>query len=231
MEMNTPVGEIITLSDPPDYIIVKLKIEMDIDSNLRIENDSSLIPISQEDCQFSVSYKLWIMSKTLSNNPVKVEVKDKSGVQMAFAYTFHKAFGQTIPRLITCLSKRPQYLFQLTYRLLLVALSRVEEGKNMRLLFDPKDDLSYLTELKPPKDYFVWIKGFENNNDNKWDENVSLKEFLKDEEKIISMPKSKKSDRKKELCDLTQIQNKRRITNLEVITMVQLIVMIYQYLR
>ena len=125
LEMNTSVGEIITLSDPPDYIIVKLKREMDIESNLRIENDSTLIPISRVDCKYPVSYKLWLKSKILSNNPVNVQVKDKSGVQMAFAYTFHKAVGQTIPRLIPCLSKRPQYMFQLTYRLLLVALSRV----------------------------------------------------------------------------------------------------------
>ena len=60
-------------------------------------------------------------------------------------------------------------------------------------MFDPKDNLSYLTELKPPKDYFIWIKCFDDTNDNKWNENIFLKEWLKDEEKINSMLKFKKN--------------------------------------
>ena len=102
---------------------------------------------------------------------------------MAFSYTFHKAVGQTIPKLISCLSKRPYYLSQITYRLLLVALSRVEESKYMRILSDPKEDLSYLINLKAPDDYFIWMKGFDKLVDGKWNENLSVTEWMKLEDK------------------------------------------------
>ena len=189
-ESNTNVGEIITLNEPPDDIIVKVENKYDIDSNLIIDNDSSLIPIAREDCRFSVKYKFWISDKKLSEKPVQFLAEDKSGVQMSFAYTFHKAVGQTIPKLIPCLSKRPKSLCQLTYRSLLVALSRVEEGKNMRLLFDPRDDLSYLTKLKPPKDYFIWLKGFVDSNDNKWNEDTSVMEWINKEKEMNSAKES-----------------------------------------
>ena len=130
-----------------------------------------------------MSYKVWIKNRKISNYPVQVELVDNQGVQMAFSYTFHKAVGQTIPKLISCLSKRPYYLSQITYRLLLVALSRVEESKYMRILSDPKEDLSYLINLKAPDDYFIWMKGFDKLVDGKWNENLSVTEWMKLEDK------------------------------------------------
>ena len=185
LELCTNVGEIITLSQPPDYIIVKLDRTINSESNLSIDNNISLIPISRKDNFFPMSYKVWIKNRKISNYPVQVELVDNQGVQMAFSYTFHKAVGQTIPKLISCLSKRPYFLCQISYRLLLVALSRVEESKYMRILSDPKEDLSYLINLKAPDDYFIWMKGFDKLVDGKWNENLSVTEWMKLEDKTI----------------------------------------------
>ena len=194
LELCTNVGEIITLSQPPDYIIVKLDRTINSESNLSIDNNISLIPISRKDNFFPMSYKVWIKNRKISNYPVQVELVDNQGVQMAFSYTFHKAVGQTIPKLISCLSKRPYYLCQISYRLLLVALSRVEESKYMRILSDPKEDLSYLINLKAPDDYFIWMKGFDKLVDGKWNENLSVTEWMKLEDKN-NMKKNPKKER------------------------------------
>ena len=48
LELCTNVGEIITLSQPPDYIIVKIDRTINSESNLSIDNNISLIPISRK---------------------------------------------------------------------------------------------------------------------------------------------------------------------------------------
>jgi len=66
-----------------------------------------------------------------------------------------------------------------------VAFSRVEESKYMRILFDPKEKLSYLINLKAPEYYFIWMKGFDKLVDGKWNENLSVTEWMKLEDKTI----------------------------------------------
>ena len=174
LELLTPLGKIITLDKPPDHVVVRLERPNEIDSKLQLDDEMFLIPISRNK-NYPDSYRIWLKQKGPFNDPMQVQVTDQQGVQLAFSYTFHKAVGQTIPKLILCLSKRPQYLAQLTYRLLLVALTRVENKKNIKILSSAKEYLSYLCSLKSPEDYFIWIKGFENSADRRWNAEESLK--------------------------------------------------------
>ena len=199
LELHTPLGKIITLDKPPDHVVVRLERPNEIDSKLQLDDEKFLIPISRNK-NYPDSYRIWLKQKGPFNDPMQVQVTDQQGVQLAFSYTFHKAVGQTIPKLILCLSKRPQYLAQLTYRLLLVALTRVENKKNIKILSSAKEDLSYLCSLKSPEDYFIWIKGFENSADRRWNVEESLKEFMKKNEVHEDKTKSRNMKRFPSIC-------------------------------
>ena len=64
----------------------------------------------------------------------------------------------------------------------------------MRILSDLKEELSYLITLKAPDDYFIWMKGFDKLVDGKWNENLSVTEWMKLEDKN-NMKKNPKKER------------------------------------
>ena len=181
IEKQTKIGQTIILDYPPDHIIVELPSNHKFHLNFNLSEKLNLIPVSMKKNSYPAKYKIWLKDRKKIRIPIQVEVTDNQGIQMAFSYTFHKAVGQTIPRVIACLSKRPDKMVQITYRLLLVALSRVTEGKYIRLLKTERDNLSYLCDLKAPEDYFIWIKGFENENDGIWNSKKSIIEWEKNE--------------------------------------------------
>ena len=168
---NAKTGEVIVIPCPPNFINVEL-------INQTSENwhdDETLIPgkviIPVDLSTKGVKVKLF----TLNHEDVKIYPKpfgqtetptimlDDHAVESGFAITMHKIQGKTIKKFIIELNER---CFQpyLTFNMLLVALSRTETLKNMRIMpISPGKNLKYLEKLKPDPLLGTWFSGFENN--------------------------------------------------------------------
>ena len=71
-----------------------------------------------------------------------------------FAVTFHKSQGQTLPHVVLHLHKPPgRSLKPIQFQGLYVALSRVEFGSSIRVVFDNTNGLKHLFSLKRPKNF------------------------------------------------------------------------------
>lgn len=82
-------------------------------------------------------------------------------VTPTFAVTFHKAQGQTLDHVVLHLHKHPgRSLKGLQFQGLYVALSRVECGSNLRVVFDDRHGLKHLYKLKRPKNFDLWINNY-----------------------------------------------------------------------
>ena len=85
-----------------------------------------------------------------------------------FAMTFHKSQGQTLPRVVLHLHKhRGRVLKGLQFEALYVALSRVEFGSHIRVVFDEMG-LNHLRNLKRPKNFDLWINNNYCEQTGKW---------------------------------------------------------------
>ena len=82
LEFSTHVGEIITLIQPHNYIIMKFNIQINSELNLSIVNDLSLIPISIKYNVYSISCKVWINNRKFYNYPVQLELIYNQGFKM-----------------------------------------------------------------------------------------------------------------------------------------------------
>lgn len=84
------------------------------------------------------------------------------GCELAFAYTVHKVQGHTCSKIILQLNKRP-FMPKITFNSLLVSLSRVSRGDNIRLMpiHPGGENLSYLSKLEPPKELSEWLSFFD----------------------------------------------------------------------
>ncbi|MGH7955247.1 MAG: C-terminal helicase domain-containing protein, partial [Gloeomargaritales cyanobacterium] len=113
-----------------------------------------------------------VVLSTPRSGPSKVTTKRTFHVDMSFAMTFYKAQGQTIPKVILILNKRPVGLSVLTYSSLFVAVSRVRLADDIRLLGN--DNISYRSDLKVGKDILRWWKGFGPDRQGLWNSERSL---------------------------------------------------------
>lgn len=83
-------------------------------------------------------------------------------VKLMFAITFHKSQGQTLSRVVLHLHKRPgRSLKNLTIQGLYVALSRVRLGSCIRVSYDSRTGLKYLTRLQRPKNFDLWVNNYD----------------------------------------------------------------------
>jgi hypothetical protein len=83
--------------------------------------------------------------------------------ELAFALTFHKIQGQTVPRIILDLNNRPKQLGRLNFFGVYVGVSRVKFGKNLRILpCQPDSSLSHLKRLKPDPCLKEWLERVDN---------------------------------------------------------------------
>ena len=104
-----------------------------------------------------------LLNKADSNNKITLEeqvVRFKAHTfQIAFAVTFHKVQGQTVPKIILDLNKRPgRKLGCLDFHGLYVGLTRVEYCDNIRIL--PCNDskkFAHLLKLKPNANLKAWL--------------------------------------------------------------------------
>ena len=83
-------------------------------------------------------------------------------VKLMFAITFHKSQGQTLEHVVLHLYKRPgRSLKNITIQGLYVALSRVRLGSRIRVSFDRTTGLDYLTRLRRPKTFDMWVNNYD----------------------------------------------------------------------
>ena len=94
--------------------------------------------------------------------------------ELGFIITFHKIQGRTVPRLILELNPRP-FLPHLSFSMLLVALSRVRNSQDIRILpMHAGANLSYLYKLKPDHRLALWQAGYQGG---RWAPNTKAMEI------------------------------------------------------
>ena len=134
-------------------------------------------------------------------------------VTPTFAVTFHKAQGQTLEHVVLHLHKHPgRSLKCLQFQGLYVALSRVECGSNLRVVFDDRNGLKHLYRLKRPKNFDLWINNYCKKT-GKWKHQGM--ENLRQSELKAARQKLKRTD---ELNSLTKVEliNLSRVIDVQV---------------
>ena len=98
--------------------------------------------------------------------PSRVKLMNYFPIEPAFAMTVDKAQGRTMPRVILALSSRSSSHCQMTYAAIYVALSRVRNRNDIRLLLsgtnyaEQRDSLLYLSTLKRDKSIDAFFAGY-----------------------------------------------------------------------
>jgi len=188
---QTKPGKRYHLQFPPKYInvIITPKSYIEWPQNMTLVEDQIVVPIGLKDQDKQH------ISITLENgHPISFDVQAQPHrIDLAFVITFWKIQGRTIPKIILALNKRP-FKPHITYTMLLVALSRVSKGDDIRILpLQEENGLDYLMKLKYDEDLEIWMEGFDPNT-RRWDSKRSI-EFL--QAKSIQIQKRKQDARMK----------------------------------
>lgn len=189
---NMKIGSMITLREAPAAIVIKLK-----NANKRIHwygstlepekkrnNEDVLVPIVEG--RLDSKYEEVPVRGSDKYGVSIVFIKSRFPLEPGFAFTIHKAQGKTLRRIIVALSYRCESITNLTYAHLYVALSRVKDSNDIRLLVNfnsngrpDMESLTYIYSLKPDKSIGVFFAGFDSTAEAmpKWDEKLIIKEL------------------------------------------------------
>ena len=189
--------EVIDLQFPPSYLFVKIpNADLANFKHTSITMNSVVIPIKLGNESEKMTYRLQQKKESLT-------IKYTSHpIDMGFATTVHKIQGQTCERVILDLNPH-SFLPQIDFHSLYVGLSRVKNGKNLRLmpLYPQTKNLDYLIHLQPQPIITAWLSGF----DSKGYWNTKNVTWDKDE----NNPKRDKEERSTEET-LEGIEHKQR---------------------
>ena len=117
---------------------------------------SMIVPIVRE----AVSFTVVKYNRKTRKRGVKLRCYSHN-VAPTFAMTFHKSQGQTLPLVVLHLHKHVgRALKGLQFEGLYVALSRVEFGSHIRVVFDDETGLKHLRNLKRPGNFGLWINNY-----------------------------------------------------------------------
>ena len=117
---------------------------------------SMIVPIVRE----AVSFTVVKYNRKTRKRGVKLRCYTLN-VAPTFAMTFHKSQGQTLPLVVLHLHKHVgRVLKGLQFEGLYVALSRVEYGSHIRVVFDDETGLNHLRNLKRPRNFDLWINNY-----------------------------------------------------------------------
>ena len=117
---------------------------------------SMIVPIVRE----AVSFTVVKYNRKTRKRGVKLRCYTHN-VAPTFAMTFHKSQGQTLPLVVLHLHKHVgRVLKGLQFEGLYVALSRVEYGSHIRVVFDDETGLNHLRNLKRPRNFDLWINNY-----------------------------------------------------------------------
>jgi hypothetical protein len=233
MISNAIPGKRIHLPFAPQYINIKVNTQIWnkwpthltlVENKLIINNDfddinnnhssSVIIPIGLKD---STTEKIMITAGNQKPFILKDSRIIKHRLDLGWIITNHKVMGKTIEKIILSLNER-HFLPRLTLNMLIVALSRVKEGKNIRIIpLLSENELNYLKNLTYDEDYEIWFNGFD-KLDNIWKPQKSrdylefkIFEFDKQvHEKCIKINKcNNEQEKEKLLKDLKHFTKKR----------------------
>ena len=181
-------GEIITLQQPPLSINVKIKLALFSKTQLaglrqfRIDDG---VDDSRSDLHDFVIPITAGRAKVIERVPVygssnfkasRVDLHPYFPLSLNFAITVNRSEGQTLDYVIPAISQREGTSFNFDYKKMYVSLSRVEMGKNMRLLLTGRDDvekrssLSYVNNLKPKKESYAMLAGYSRGGGKGWEQ-------------------------------------------------------------
>ena len=119
--------------------------------------------------------------------PSRVQKENYFPHEMTFAMTVEKSQGQTMDHAILSLSARHASSCNFDYMSAYVALSRVKDKSNIRLLLtgltkiQKISSMSYLTALEPSKATYAFFAGFDPTTDwktVKWNATNALAAYL-----------------------------------------------------
>ena len=153
-------GEDIKLNYPPLYVIASIpNADAKNFADCTMDKGRVVIPIPRKRNQDTIKIR-----KRHFPNSGHLQFKPH-GCELGFAYTVHKVQGHTCSKIILQLNKRP-FVPKITFNSLLVSLSRVSRGENIRLMpiHPGSEDLSYLSKLEPPKELSEWLSFFVKDN-------------------------------------------------------------------
>ena len=87
---------------------------------------------------------------------------DHFPLELGFAITIHKVQGRTIVKIIVAISKHTEEKLRFIFEGVYTALSRVKEGKGIRLLLTNKDwsTINYISSLEKDQDITDFFKGY-----------------------------------------------------------------------
>jgi hypothetical protein len=146
-------GQLVEIS-PPLHVNVLLKHSTGDRAAPTLVPNFFVYPIAP----FSDSVKV-----TLPDGAKKAFSQLASGVDLAFAVTFHKSQGATLSKVILHLEKPPKGCGKgLSFEMLLVGMTRVRKDADMRVMptaFGTLPDLKHLEKLKPDTFVHRWFAG------------------------------------------------------------------------
>lgn len=182
---NTAPGEVIILPNPPIFINVRVHIANG-KANETLVPGIVVIPLPVSSYGKRIE-KVGTVGRWPSG---LVSAKDHI-LEPGNSITYHKIQGRTMQKIILELNHRP-FVPNITYNMLVVALSRVNTGKDMAIMKIPNGEngLEYLKKLKPDTQLITWLKGIDSKS-GLWTEDICRK-FLAESD--LSIPVKKKQN-------------------------------------
>jgi hypothetical protein len=203
--LHTPVGEIIDMPQPPEYIIVELlpslkHVEPGVLDALRdlslerpkrdrngVLKNRILFPLHRHKCNWD-QLPIMIRGGTCFL-PSRAKFRNIFPLELAFAITVHKSQGRTLDRVIIALSSCGVHRCDFEFSQLLVAMSRVTSGDHIRLLLtgnteeEKWESILYINQLKRDPSIAYFFAGFKRSLDSEdnINENWSIDEWSADE--------------------------------------------------
>ena len=163
---NTRAGDIVFIDVIPLYIAVLLKptnarLQKDWPVHLTLNPPEIVLPIGLRSKYTDMD--VFLDFDATKKEKIKVKLL-KHRVTLNFAATVHKFQGRTEDYMLIELNER-KFHPPITFNMLLVLLSRVRTGNNLKILplLNGKQSLDYLRKLKPDPDISIWLKGFDEN--------------------------------------------------------------------
>ena len=189
-------GERIHVSRPPTFINIRPVLSDETRAKWNPEftlvPGDIVLPIGLCSAKTTLDVQVDTATKCLQG-AVKVS---EHRLELGFAVTFHKIQGKTIPKVILELNKRP-FAPHLNHSMLLVAISRVTNRENLRIIpLKAGTTLRYLGKLRPDPKLKTWMTGFDPGG--VWSAKRVEQQFVKPKVKEKTQKKQKEKQGRRE---------------------------------
>ena len=184
-------GEVITLREPPLSVNLSAEKKLFTKEQLAALKEFEL-DVSSAACEKPGKKSIVIPivptgGRTFEKVPIpggqtyrqsKVNIHQHFPFYLNFVITVNRSEGQTMDNVILAISHREGLKYNFSYLALYVALSRVREGANIRLLvvgdshFERCMSLDYVTSLKPPIESYALLEGFRKRGGPGWEKDM-----------------------------------------------------------